>query len=123
AALETAEAATAAAEGLGWPVMLKASAGGGGRGMRRVDSAADMPAAFARCQGEAEGAFGDRSVFAEKLVAEPRHIEVQILADRRGEVVHLFERDCSVQQRNQKVMEIAPAPGLEPALRERILAD
>jgi acetyl/propionyl-CoA carboxylase alpha subunit/acetyl-CoA carboxylase carboxyltransferase component len=121
--LASAEEAVAAAEGLGWPVMLKAAAGGGGRGMRRVADAQEMPAAFARCQSEAHAAFGDGAVFVEKLIERPRHIEVQILADQAGEVVHLLERDCSVQLRNQKVVEIAPAAGLEPALRERILTD
>ena len=108
---------------LGYPVMLKAAAGGGGRGMRRVDSAAAMADAYARCRGEAEAAFGDGALFVEKLVARPRHIEVQILADARGNTVHLHERDCSVQLRNQKVVETAPAPGLDGALRQRILDD
>jgi len=91
--------------------------------MRAVSDAATLSEAFARCQSEAQAAFGDGSVFIEKLVARPRHIEVQILADGKGNVVHLYERDCSVQLRNQKVVEIAPAPGLDPALRARILAD
>ena len=122
APLRSADEAIAVARDLGYPVMLKAAAGGGGRGMRAVGSANDMPEALARCQSEAEAAFGDSAVFVEKLVARPRHIEVQILADSKGNVVHLHERDCSVQLRNQKVIEIAPAPGLEPALRERLLA-
>ena len=103
--------------------MLKAAAGGGGRGMRAVAGADEMAAAFARCQSEALAAFGDGSVFVEKLLARPRHIEVQVLADRHGDIVHLYERDCSVQLRNQKVVEIAPAPGLEAGLRQRILED
>ena len=115
--------ASAAAERLGYPVMLKAAAGGGGRGMRLVDSAADMAEAFERCQSEARAAFGDGALFVEKQVRRPRHIEVQILADSHGNVVHLHERDCSVQLRHQKVVETAPAPGLEDALRQRILAD
>ena len=119
----TAGSATAAAEALGYPVMVKAVAGGGGRGMRRVDRADDMVEAFARCQGEALAAFGEGDLFLEKLMVRPRHIEVQILGDRAGAVVHVHERDCSVQLRNQKVVEIAPAPGLDPALRERILSD
>ncbi len=122
-AVATAEEAMAVAEKLGYPVMLKAAAGGGGRGMRAVADAGEMPAAFARCQSEARAAFGDGSVFVEKLVARPRHIEVQILADAHGDIVHLYERDCSVQLRNQKVVEIAPAPGLDAGLRHRILED
>jgi acetyl/propionyl-CoA carboxylase alpha subunit/acetyl-CoA carboxylase carboxyltransferase component len=117
------EEALAVARNLGYPVMLKASAGGGGRGMRLVEAAKDMAEAFERCRSEAQAAFGDGSLFLEKVVARPRHIEVQILADAYGNVVHLHERDCSVQQRNQKVVEIAPAPGLDARLRERILAD
>src|SRR5579872_421099 len=122
-ALADAKAAKAAADALGYPVMLKAAAGGGGRGMRRVDAASDMAGAFARCQSEAQAAFGDGSLFVEKLIASPRHIEVQVLADADGQTVHLWERDCSVQLRNQKVVEIAPAPGLDPELRQQILAD
>jgi acetyl/propionyl-CoA carboxylase alpha subunit/acetyl-CoA carboxylase carboxyltransferase component len=122
-ALASAEEARAVAETIGYPVMLKAAAGGGGRGMRAVACADEMPGAFARCQSEALTAFGDGAVFVEKLVARPRHIEVQILADGLGDIVHLYERDCSVQLRNQKVVEIAPAPGLEAGLRRRILED
>ncbi len=123
AALASAGEAEAVAGKLGYPVMLKAAAGGGGRGMRRVDAAAEMAACFAGAAREAEAAFGDGAIFVEKLVANPRHIEVQILADGAGDIVHLFERDCSVQLRNQKVVEIAPAAGLDPALRQRILDD
>ena len=108
---------------LGYPVMLKAAAGGGGRGMRKVTSADSMAEAFARCRSEAEAAFGSGALFVEKLVERPRHIEVQVLADGHGDVVHLHERDCSVQLRNQKVIETAPAPGLDADLRDRILAD
>ncbi|HZZ87443.1 MAG TPA: carboxyl transferase domain-containing protein [Caulobacteraceae bacterium] len=122
-AVADADEARSVADRVGYPVMLKASAGGGGRGMRRVDSAAAMPEAFARCRSEAEAAFGDGSVFVEKLIANPRHVEVQILADGRGETIHLYERDCSVQLRHQKVVEIAPAPNLDPALRQQILDD
>ena len=122
-ALGSAEAALAAARDIGFPVMLKASAGGGGRGIRRVDGEDAMEEAFARCAGEAEAAFGDGTLFVEKLIDRPRHIEVQVLADSAGNAIHLFERDCSVQLRNQKVVEIAPAPHLEPGLRDRLLAD
>jgi len=115
--------AKAKAKAIGYPVMLKASAGGGGRGMRTVARPEEMDEAFARCQGEAEAAFGDRAVFLEKIVPRPRHIEVQVLGDGQGNVVHLFERDCSVQLRNQKVVEVAPAPNLDESLRQRILAD
>ncbi len=122
-ALATAAEAAAEAERVGYPVMLKAAAGGGGRGMRAVAGAAEMEEAFARCGSEAEAGFGDGTLFLEKLVRRPRHIEVQVLADGAGNVIHLYERDCSVQQRNQKVLEIAPAAGLDPALRHRILGD
>ena len=121
--LRSADEALDLARALGYPLMLKASAGGGGRGMRVVESAEAMAEAFVRCQSEAQAAFGDGSVFVEKLIHRPRHIEVQILADTRGNLVHLYERDCSVQLRHQKVVEVAPAPGLDEALRERILAD
>ncbi len=119
----TAAAANEAARAIGYPVMVKAAAGGGGRGMRAVGDAGAMAAAFERCQSEAKAAFGDGTLFVERLMARPRHIEVQILADRSGGLVHLHERDCSVQQRNQKVVEIAPAPNLAADLRARILAD
>ena len=116
-AFASAEVAIGVAETIGYPIMLKAAAGGGGRGMRAVASDDEMAAAFARCRSEAQAAFGDGSVFVEKLLARPRHIEVQILADGRGDIVHLYERDCSVQLRNQKVVEIAPAPGLDAGIR------
>lgn len=122
-ALVDAAAAGRIAEGLGYPVMLKASAGGGGRGMRLVQSAAELPQHFERCKAEALAAFGNGAVFVEKALSRPRHIEVQVLGDSAGNVVHLFERDCSVQRRNQKVVEVAPAPGLDPAVRARILED
>lgn len=121
--LESADAAVEAASLVGYPVMLKAAAGGGGRGMRRVDEVEEIAQAFERCASEAEAAFGDGAVFLERLVEHPRHIEVQVLADRTGQVVHLFERDCSVQLRNQKVVEVAPAGGLDDVLRTRIHAD
>jgi acetyl/propionyl-CoA carboxylase alpha subunit/acetyl-CoA carboxylase carboxyltransferase component len=115
--------AKALAKSIGYPVMLKASAGGGGRGMRAVLKPEEMDEAFARCQGEAEAAFGNGALFLEKVVPRPRHIEVQVLGDGQGNVVHLFERDCSVQLRNQKVVEVAPAPNLDTGLRQRILED
>ncbi|MGB0100728.1 MAG: pyruvate carboxylase [Nocardioides sp.] len=113
---------TAAAE-LPYPLFVKAVAGGGGRGMRRVDEPQDLREAVETCMREGEAAFGDPTVFIEQAVVEPRHIEVQILADGEGNVIHLFERDCSVQRRHQKVVEIAPAPNLDPELRERMCAD
>ena len=112
-----------AAKGLDYPLFVKAVAGGGGRGMRRVSEEKELKDAIDTCMREAEGAFGDPTVFIEQAVVDPRHIEVQILADAEGNVVHLFERDCSVQRRHQKVIEIAPAPNLDPDLRERMCAD
>ncbi|HEX7303695.1 pyruvate carboxylase [Lentzea sp.] len=106
-----------------FPVFVKAVAGGGGRGMRKVDEPAALREALEAASREAESAFGDPTVFLEQAVVEPRHIEVQILADGQGNVIHLFERDCSVQRRHQKVIEIAPAPNLDPQLRDRICAD
>src|SRR5262245_16747563 len=111
------------AQGMRFPVFVKAVAGGGGRGMRRVDDPDDLREAVETAMREAEGAFGDPTVFIEQAVIDPRHIEVQILADASGHVIHLFKRDCSVQRRHQKVVEIAPAPNLDPDLRERICAD
>lgn len=111
------EEALAAAEAVGWPVLLKASAGGGGRGIRRCDGPEELPSAYAGAKAEAAACFGDDEMYLEKLVLNPRHVEVQILADRRGRTVHLGDRDCSVQRRNQKLIEEAPAPGLSPALR------
>ncbi|HEV2365067.1 MAG TPA: carboxyl transferase domain-containing protein [Caulobacteraceae bacterium] len=122
-AVGSAEEAVAEADTLGWPVMLKAAGGGGGRGLRAVANAADMAGAFARCASEARAAFGDGAVFVEKLIERPRHIEVQVLADRAGDVVCVGERDCSVQLRHQKLVEIAPAPNLDPKLREGLFAD
>ena len=121
--LASAAAAADRARELGYPVLLKASAGGGGRGMRMVETPEAMAEAFARCRSEAQAAFGDGALFLERLVRRPRHIEVQILADTCGNVVDLHERDCSVQLRHQKIVEIAPAPGLDEALRTTILAD
>ncbi|HEY3262520.1 MAG TPA: pyruvate carboxylase, partial [Pseudonocardiaceae bacterium] len=112
-----------AAADVGFPLFVKAVAGGGGRGMRRVSHHDHLREALDAAMREAESSFGDATVFLERAVIDPRHIEVQVLADATGEVVHLFERDCSVQRRHQKVLEIAPAPNLDPALRDRICAD
>jgi pyruvate carboxylase len=111
------------ADEIGFPIFVKAVAGGGGRGMRRVDRPEALRDALEAAMREAESAFGDSTVFLEKAVVEPRHIEVQVLADAHGNVIHLYERDCSVQRRHQKVIELAPAPNLSPELRERICAD
>jgi acetyl/propionyl-CoA carboxylase alpha subunit/acetyl-CoA carboxylase carboxyltransferase component len=119
-AVATVADATEVAARIGYPVMLKAAAGGGGRGMRAVEDRADMAEAFARCRGEAQAAFGDGALFIERLLPRPRHIEVQILADAHGGIVHLYDRDCSVQLRNQKVVEVAPAPALDPEIRQQI---
>ena len=112
----------AAARELGWPVLVKAAAGGGGRGIRRVDDAADFPAALAACRREALAAFGDDRVLLERCIEAPRHIEVQVFGDAHGGLVHLFERDCTLQRRRQKVIEEAPAPGMTPEVREAICA-
>ncbi|MCD4533943.1 pyruvate carboxylase [Nocardioides sp. cx-169] len=117
------DALVESAQALPYPLFVKAVAGGGGRGMRRVDDPKDLREAVETCMREGEGAFGDPTVFIEQAVVEPRHIEVQILADGEGNVIHLFERDCSVQRRHQKVVEIAPAPNLDPELRQRMCDD
>jgi 3-methylcrotonyl-CoA carboxylase alpha subunit len=105
------------AEGIGYPVLIKASAGGGGKGMRIVETASDFLDALASCKREAASSFGDDRVLIEKYLARPRHIEIQVFADKHGNVLHLFERDCSVQRRHQKVLEEAPAPGMTPDRR------
>ena len=102
---------------IGYPVLIKASAGGGGKGMRIVDKAADFAAALASCQREAASSFGDDKVLIEKYLVRPRHIEIQVFGDTQGNCVYLFERDCSVQRRHQKVLEEAPAPGMPPERR------
>jgi 3-methylcrotonyl-CoA carboxylase alpha subunit len=108
------------ADRIGYPVLIKASAGGGGKGMRAVDKAADFAAALASCQREARGSFGDEAVLVEKYVTRPRHIEIQVFGDTLGNYVYLFERDCSVQRRHQKVLEEAPAPGMSESLRRQM---
>jgi pyruvate carboxylase len=113
----------AAAQEIGYPLFVKAVAGGGGRGMRRVSEPSALPEAIDAAMREAESAFGNATVFLTRSVERARHIEVQVLADAAGSVVHLFERDCSVQRRHQKIIEIAPAPNLDPGLRERLCAD
>ncbi len=105
---------------IGYPVLIKASAGGGGKGMRAVDRPEEFQAALASCQREASSSFGDDAVLVEKYVQRPRHIEIQVFGDTQGNCVWLFERDCSVQRRHQKVLEEAPAPGMTPALRQRM---
>ncbi|MGC1739907.1 biotin carboxylase N-terminal domain-containing protein, partial [Mycobacterium sp.] len=112
-----------AAADMQFPLFVKAVAGGGGRGMRRVTDIAALPEAIEAASREAESAFGDSTVYLEQAVINPRHIEVQILADRYGNVIHLYERDCSVQRRHQKVVELAPAPNLPEELRAKICAD
>ncbi|GAA3862150.1 pyruvate carboxylase [Tessaracoccus defluvii] len=117
------EVLIAGAHEIGFPVFIKAVAGGGGRGMRRVDDPARLESELGAAMREAEGAFGDSTVFIEQAVAAPRHIEVQILADSQGNTVHLFERDCSIQRRHQKVIEIAPAPHISQELRDKLTSD
>ena len=108
------------ADAIGYPVLIKAVAGGGGKGMRRVDEAPAFLDALASCQREAASSFGDDRVLIEKYILSPRHIEVQVFGDSHGEVVHLYERDCSLQRRHQKVIEEAPAPGMDAATREAV---
>ena len=113
----------AAADEIGFPIFAKAVAGGGGRGMRRVETREDLPEALNAAMREADAAFGDPTMFLEQAVLRPRHIEVQILADAQGNVMHLFERDCSLQRRHQKVIEIAPAPQLDESIRQALYRD
>ncbi|QIZ70016.1 acetyl-CoA carboxylase biotin carboxylase subunit [Oxynema aestuarii] len=112
--------ALSVARKIGYPVIIKATAGGGGRGMRLVRSESELPKSFAAAQGEAEAAFGNAGVYMEKFVERPRHIEFQILADNYGNVIHLGERECSIQRRHQKLLEEAPSPALTPELREKM---
>ena len=115
----TADSALEASMSIGFPIFVKAASGGGGRGLRRVDEASDLAAAVATARSEAESAFGDPTVFLERAVSNPRHIEVQLLGDG-DDVIHLYERDCSVQRRHQKVVELAPAPKLPSELRDEM---
>jgi acetyl-CoA carboxylase biotin carboxylase subunit len=112
--------AEAIAQKIGYPVMIKATAGGGGRGMRLVQDETELTKLFLAAQGEAEAAFGNPGVYLEKFVSRPRHIEFQILADSYGNVIHLGERDCSIQRRHQKLLEEAPSPSLTPELRQKM---
>ena len=117
---QTPERLKAEADAIGYPVLIKAVAGGGGKGMRRVDAAEAFLDGLASCQREAASSFGDDRVLIEKYILSPRHIEVQVFGDSHGEVVHLYERDCSLQRRHQKVIEEAPAPGMDAATREAV---
>lgn len=119
-ALTDVEKAKAIAKEIGFPILIKASAGGGGKGMRIVDNMANLEPQMERAISEATSAFGDGSVFIEKYVASPRHIEIQVMADTHGNIVHLFERECSIQRRHQKVVEEAPSAILTPALRDQM---
>lgn len=117
---QDADTLTAAAENIGYPVLIKASSGGGGKGMRIVESAGQLDAAIASAKREASSAFADDTLLIEKYLLQPRHIEFQVFADQHGNVVHLFERDCSIQRRHQKILEEAPAPGMTESLRQQM---
>lgn len=119
-AVKTPEEALEVAKGIGYPVLIKASAGGGGRGMRVAQSEDDLLKAMSTAKNEAQAAFGNGDVYLEKYVEQPRHIEIQVLGDKQGNIVHLGERDCSVQRRNQKVIEEAPSTALTPSLRRKM---
>src|SRR5437870_7546478 len=118
--VESVDEAARVAEKLGYPVMLKAAAGGGGKGMRLVHSADRLRSALEEAQSEAERAFGDNEVYIEKAILNPRHIEMQVLADEHGNTVYLGERECSLQRRHQKVLEEAPSPVVDPDMRRRM---
>ncbi|WP_320673481.1 acetyl-CoA carboxylase biotin carboxylase subunit [Prochlorococcus sp. MIT 1341] len=118
--LKSPEEAAELAKGMGYPVMIKATAGGGGRGMRLVNKPEQLENLYKAAQGEAEAAFGNSGLYMEKFIDRPRHVEVQVLADRHGNVVHLGERDCSIQRRHQKLLEESPSPALDPELRLRM---
>jgi len=118
--LKTHEEAAQEADKMGYPVLIKASAGGGGKGMRKVEKREDIESAFQACRREAQSAFGDPRVYMEKYLENPRHVEFQVLADSYGKVIHLYERECSVQRRHQKIVEETPSPVLDEALREKM---
>jgi len=118
--LATVEEASGLAAGMGYPVMIKATAGGGGRGMRLVPGPDQLEGLFKAAQGEAEAAFGNPGLYMEKFIDRPRHVEVQVLADRHGNVIHLGERDCSIQRRHQKLLEEAPSVAINPELRRQM---
>ena len=118
--LSSVEEAYKLAEDIGYPVIIKATAGGGGRGMRLVESRNNLEKMFKAAQGEAEAAFGNDGLYMEKFIKKPRHVEIQILADREGNVIHLGERDCSVQRRHQKLLEESPSPAINPSLRDKM---
>ncbi len=118
--LRSEEEALQAAQKIGFPVIIKATAGGGGRGMRVVNKAEDLARAFQAAQAEAKSTFGNESVYLERYFLEPRHIEVQVMADHRGHVIHLGERDCSIQRRHQKLLEETPSPAIDDKLRKEI---
>jgi len=119
-AVDSAAEAVAVAKEIGFPVLLKAAAGGGGRGMKIAHTAEELPQALSTCRAEAQAAFGDDTVYLEKLLVQPRHIEIQVLGDGKGNVLHFGERDCSLQRRHQKVLEEAPSPALNADTRDRI---
>ena len=118
--IESEAEAVKIADEIGYPVMIKASAGGGGKGMRIAHSKADVKEGFARARSEAKSSFGDERVFIEKFITDPRHVEIQVLGDKHGNVIHLGERECSIQRRNQKVIEEAPSPLLDAATRKKM---
>ena len=118
--IETPERAAEIADEIGYPVMIKASAGGGGKGMRIAHSRKEVAEGFARARSEAKSSFGDDRVFVEKFIVNPRHVEIQVLGDKHGNVIYLGERECSIQRRNQKVIEEAPSPLLDEATRTRM---
>jgi acetyl-CoA carboxylase biotin carboxylase subunit len=118
--VKTSEEAAEVARSTGYPVIVKALAGGGGRGMRVVEAEADMKDRFAMARSEAQAAFGNGDLYLEKYLQRPRHVEIQVLGDRHGNCVHVFERDCSVQRRHQKLIEESPSPAVNDALRQRM---